>query len=969
MKKLLSSAIAIAAITCLCAATSWAQPQITDAAQQLSETIMVPVSRFNCGNGQIDQGEVCDPGVAPENWPCNTPSMGAYFPPTGQSIACNPDTCQCLPRGCNDGIFEPATEECDQKSIEQAVLPLYPTPQEWNSMTQEEQQALAKQIVTFILTTMEEQCKQGTRGGAIQPEATLILCTENCMCRWCGDGMLAEPEECSTSSVPGVDDLLFSPLVPVGVPKSCDPNFECADCFCSPIPEVCNYNNIADLPTEQCDGTDPGKCDQLAQPDEVFDVCSHCKCKFRRIIAVCGNGIIDTGEQCDGTNQGSCDPTNSDGYPYVGCSSTCTCQYGYCGDYKLNGPNEECDHVDQDKIDWQCVDAGFDPISGYACNNCKCEKCGNGRLEGTEQCERPGDPCPGSSLICSLSCTCEPDTGGICGDGVLDPGEECDGTQFNNTICPTVKVSGGLVLGLEGCLADCTCTYRPRREPGDLCGNGVWDNGEQCDASEQPQNPKQCRGHPELCVDCQCVECGDGILQATEMCEPTLPPEKWLCPPPENVAIPIGDYYDCINCLCTPKEGVCGDGKLDPGEECEAGIPCPGEAICTIDCRCEDVPPPDCPPQCPPDCDDCCETPPVDIAKACSVRIVGASTKAQKDVLDNMNEPFKDLFDDTPLKGNDVVGEAAYSMAEIIVTLGGTAAKAQVADAIKLGDYSVGAASLVQVSGPPPEEYLLREGGFKPPMKFFVKNPTRIFPIAEADFAGLSGKAAGLKNVLMPDLSAGLGGLGLGAGVPITIDNVVNVLGSENVSIQAASSTSWKLNNVISMEMVPSVGKAVNGEGATTFIIKVAFQPDIASWTGVEGGPQVPEGMRIEDFYIENRLFDLVKAVQHVKDQITIKEAAGQPVDCSVMLGIPWEENQNYQYVVVQNKLETANNAGTLAEGMGFLSIPSGLGYGAGGCRCDMAAALPTASQFALYIGIAATGLGSIVALRRRKRK
>jgi hypothetical protein len=68
--------------------------------------------------------------------------------------------------------------------------------------------------------------------------------------------------------------------------------------------------------------------------------------------------------------------------------------------------------------------------------------CGNGRLDPDEECDGAADAaCPGR---CSETCTCrEPDPPATCGNGALDPGEECDGAA--DAACP----------GL--CTDACTC--------------------------------------------------------------------------------------------------------------------------------------------------------------------------------------------------------------------------------------------------------------------------------------------------------------------------------------------------------------------------------------------------------------------------------------------------------------------------------------------------------------------------------
>jgi cysteine-rich repeat protein len=77
------------------------------------------------------------------------------------------------------------------------------------------------------------------------------------------------------------------------------------------------------------------------------------------------------------------------------------------------------------------------------------DKCGNGVLDPGEQCD-DGNNISGDG--CEADCT-----NPVCGNRIVDPGERCDdGNNING----------------DGCEADCT---------NPVCGNGIIDPGEQCD--------------------------------------------------------------------------------------------------------------------------------------------------------------------------------------------------------------------------------------------------------------------------------------------------------------------------------------------------------------------------------------------------------------------------------------------------------------------------------------------------------
>ncbi|MDJ0765842.1 MAG: right-handed parallel beta-helix repeat-containing protein [Myxococcota bacterium] len=108
-----------------------------------------------------------------------------------------------------------------------------------------------------------------------------------------------------------------------------------------------------------------------------------------------------------------------------------------------------------------------------------------------------------------------------CGDGAADWGEECDDQDFMNASCNDF----GFDLGFLVCNDDCTvdssdCTN---------CGNNFWNDGEECDGDDLNFQ------------DCWSMGFGDGTLTCSPDCN-----------------------YDTSGCYY-----VCGDGRIDPGEECE----------------------------------------------------------------------------------------------------------------------------------------------------------------------------------------------------------------------------------------------------------------------------------------------------------------------------------------------------------------------------------------------------------------
>jgi cysteine-rich repeat protein len=77
-------------------------------------------------------------------------------------------------------------------------------------------------------------------------------------------------------------------------------------------------------------------------------------------------------------------------------------------------------------------------------------RCGNGRLEGSEQCD-DGNRYSGDG--CSRACVIE----GFCGDGILQSGEQCD---------------DGNSVDTDACTSACALA---------VCGDGIVQPDEQCD--------------------------------------------------------------------------------------------------------------------------------------------------------------------------------------------------------------------------------------------------------------------------------------------------------------------------------------------------------------------------------------------------------------------------------------------------------------------------------------------------------
>ncbi|MBD3203005.1 MAG: VWA domain-containing protein [Candidatus Lokiarchaeota archaeon] len=270
----------------------------------------------------------------------------------------------------------------------------------------------------------------------------------------CGDGNIDSGEECDDGTENGV---------------SCSPAYDSSCTYCSDtcvevtlFGGTCGDDTI-DTPDEECEKD--SDC-------STGEVCSSCVCEAAP--SECGDGNIDSGEECDngiGNTDVPCDPPYGGSCEY--CDNTCnihTVDGPYCNDDTVDSPDEECD----------------DGLSN-------------------------GDPCTptydSSCDYCSDICTIINITGPFCGDNVRDASyEECDGDDFDSQECSDFGFDYGTLSCTASCVIDTSDCMNYE------CGDGIHNPGEECDDGNNV-NEDFCRN------DCTLPYCGDNIIDSGEECD------------------------------------------------------------------------------------------------------------------------------------------------------------------------------------------------------------------------------------------------------------------------------------------------------------------------------------------------------------------------------------------------------------------------------------------------------------------
>jgi cysteine-rich repeat protein len=214
--------------------------------------------------------------------------------------------------------------------------------------------------------------------------------------------------------------------------------------------------------------------------------------------------------------------------------------------------------------------------------------CGNGTLEAGEVCDGTdlgGQSCESAvgheqgALGCTDDCRLDLTDCSTCGDAEVEGSEECDDGNLNieDGCSDTCEMEPGWVCSGEPSVCSYTCGNGSMDE-GEGCDDGNMSSGDGCSSSCQTEPGWQCYGVPTVCTEL----CGDGMIVGGETCDD------------DNGSSGDGCSSECLveqgwSCTGEPSicQTACGDGAVGGPEECDDGNVEPGDG-CSAECEVEE---------------------------------------------------------------------------------------------------------------------------------------------------------------------------------------------------------------------------------------------------------------------------------------------------------------------------------------------------------------------------------------------
>jgi len=376
---------------------------------------------------------------------------------------------------------------------------------------------------------------------------------------------------------------------------------------------------------ESCSGNVNTTCDQITDPD----TCNMVGCKWDKGNDVCTGEILTCNKistsycanvGCDITpascsGELSCDNINDENMcNSAGCSFTSECQGDiYCEKLGV----EDCEYYGCELSEPYCtgeLNCKVFSDNETSCINVSGCEWNPGGCSGEFACSNIHDETYCSNAGCSWvnenETTCPEDCAIVCGNDKCEEGEdyyncpqdcplpECSGTETDD--CSTLQVKDPKAecegyysksgyqctvnKDLTGCMDGNICEV-PQQI---VCGNGIIEEGEECDYKASPTGCKE--GY--TCNDkCECVPsgpvCGDGLCEKGEKCSQDCSKETYCS---DNIDNDEDNLIDCDDpdcsgdpaCAQPSGETDCNDGidNDDNGLTDCADPECSGNSAC-----------------------------------------------------------------------------------------------------------------------------------------------------------------------------------------------------------------------------------------------------------------------------------------------------------------------------------------------------------------------------------------------------
>ena len=220
----------------------------------------------------------------------------------------------------------------------------------------------------------------------------------------------------------------------------------------------------------------------------------------------------------------------------------------------------ECRATCAPRVEDECAD-----LSRKKARKCRKRIVRACRRTGLEQCSPPTTTTttvtptsePEPSTTTTTSTTTLPAS--LCGNGVIDPGEKCDGPSLGDDAPYCLR--GGPVTCLSSCAGwDFSACYQ--------CQNGIREGLEECDGDDLggATCPVGSTGGSPVCeTNCRldytpCIQCGDGNLDAGEFCDDGNTDAQDGCSPTCQ--------DECGDGILEPAYEFCDDGNESNGDGC-----------------------------------------------------------------------------------------------------------------------------------------------------------------------------------------------------------------------------------------------------------------------------------------------------------------------------------------------------------------------------------------------------------------